>query len=241
MRRGERLLSQIPRPLIAGFVFLFCLQIFDHQLSTRQVRLDYRALSTPFTANIYSGISMGSAQLMSYLLAIRLQLHDNQLGKHIRYDHIDYVRLVNWLDQIYQLNRRSEYTMMLASRVYSQTQDKKRLKIILDYVENTFLQNPQLHWRRLAESTVIAKHQLGDLKLALQMAEKLANQPDSVIMPRWARDIRFLLLADLNEYESALSIISGLLNSGEISDRDEKRFLQEKLLLFQQKLSETQQ
>jgi len=183
---------------------------------------------------------MGSEQLLSYLLVIRLQLHDNQAGKHIRYSRLDYERLVDWLDQIHRLNTQSEYTMLLASRVYSQTRDRDRLRIILEYIDRTFMQNPQLHWRRLAEASVIAKHQLGDLQLALQMADKLSSQPASVEMPRWARDIQFILLGDMNEFETAIAIIVALLQSDAVNDPDELRFLQEKLLYFQQKLSEFQ-
>ena len=184
---------------------------------------------------------MGSEQLLSYLLVIRLQLHDNQAGKHIRYSQLNYERLVDWLEQIYQLNPQSEYPTMLASRVYSQTRDKARLRIILEYIDRTFIQNPQLHWRRLAEASVIAKHQLGDLQLALQMAEKLSSQPPSIIMPSWARDMRFILLGDMNEFETAITIIVALLQSDAVNDPDEARFLKEKLLYFQQKLSEFQQ
>jgi len=184
---------------------------------------------------------MGSEKLFSYLLVIRLQLHDNQAGKHVRYSRLDYERLVDWLDQIYQLNTQSEYPTMLASRVYSQTRDKARLKIILEFIDRTFIQNPQLHWRRLAEASVIAKHKLGDLQLALQMAEKLSSQPASVVMSRWARDMQFILLGDMNEFETAITIIVALLQSEAVNDPDEARFLKEKLLYFQQKLSEFQQ
>ena len=184
---------------------------------------------------------MGSEKLFSYLLVMRLQLHDNQAGKHVRYSRLDYERLVDWLDQIYQLNTQSEYPTMLASRVYSQTRDKVRLKIILEYINRTFMYNPQLHWRRLAEASVIAKHQLEDLELALQMADKLSSQPPSVEMPRWARDMQFILLGDMNEFETAITIIVALLQSEAVNDPDEARFLKEKLLYFQQKLSELQQ
>ena len=217
---------------------MLLMQIWLHQSATTQNTISYRPLSTPFDSSIYRGLSMGSEQLFSYLLAIRLQLHDNQAGRHIRYSQIDYELLVRWLDQIHALNPASEYPIMLASRIYSQTTDKARLRIILDYIDRMFEADPQLHWRHLAEATVIAKHQLGDLALALQMAQKLSNQPPSVIMPAWARDIHLILLGDLNEYETAIAIISELLNSDAVSDPDETLFLQEKLLYFQQKLSE---
>jgi hypothetical protein len=238
MKRCVRSVWQIPRSLLAGFLVLLLFQIWFHQSAITQKAISYRPLSIPFDSSIYRGLAMGSEQLLGYLLAMRLQLHDNQAGKHIRYDQIDYELLVRWLDQIYRLNPASEYPIMLASRVYSQTMDKARLRIILDYIDRTFMLDPQLHWRHLAEATVVAKHQLGDLSLALQMAKKLSNQPPSVIMPAWARDIHLILLGDLNEYESAIVIIGGLLESDAANDPDEKLFLQEKLLYFQQKLSE---
>ena len=240
MKRSERPLGQLPRPIVIGFLLLFGLQVLVHQLALHQKAVNYRPLASPFAATIYQGLSMGSEQLLSYLLAIRLQLHDNQAGKHIRYSQLDYERLVNWLDHIYQLNTQSEYTMLLASRVYSQTRDRDRLRIILEYIDRTFMQNPQLHWRRLAEASVIAKHQLGDLPLALRMADKLSGQPASVEMPRWARDIQFILLGDMNEFETAITIIVALLQTEAVNDPDEARFLKEKLLYLQQKLSEFQ-
>ena len=241
MKRTERPLAQIPTPLLIGFLVLLGFQIFAHQLGSRQANANYKPLTTPFASTVYRGLAMGSEKLFSYLLVIKLQLHDNQAGKHIRYSRLDYERLVDWLDQIYQLNTQSEYPTMLASRVYSQTRDKARLKIILEYIDRTFIQNPQLHWRRLAEASVIAKHKLGDLQLALQMADKLSSQPPSVEMPRWARDMQFILLGDMNEFETAITIIVALLQSEAVNDPDEARFLNEKLLYFQQKLSEFQQ
>ena len=93
----------------------------------------------------------------------------------------------------------------------------------------------------MTEASLIAKHQLEDLPLALGLAEKLAIQPDTVVMPPWARDMRFLLLAKMNEFESAIAIIQALLVSQAVHDPDEERFLREKLSDFQQKLFESQQ
>ena len=241
MRRSERPIIQLPRPLLWGFALILAGQLLYHKSSQQLLEVDYQALSNPLQVSTYRGVSMGSDKLLGYLLAIRLQLHDNQMGRHFSYSHINYHRLVDWLEQIRALNPRSEYPMLLASRVYSQTQDKARLRLMLDFIERTFEDDPQLHWRRLAEASVLAKHQLGDLELALRFAEKLAQQPESVIMPDWARDIRFLLLAEMSEYESAVAIIQALLQSGAVDDPDERRFLESKLLEFQQKLFGTQQ
>ena len=131
--------------------------------------------------------------------------------------------------------------MLLASRVYSLTGDPARLRQILGYIEREFEVAPQLHWRRLAEASLMARHKLDDLELALRLAEKIARQPASMQIPDWARDLQFLVLAELNELEAAIAIIQVMIQSGSITDPDERRFLEEKLSDFQQKLFESQQ
>lgn len=241
MRRGERPLLQLPPVLLLAFVLLLGIQLIVHHHARQRQAAVYQPLASPFGSDTYRGISMGSPQLLGYLLALRLQLHDNQAGRHFNYGLIDYGVLVEWLERITEISNGTEYPMLLASRIYSSTGDKTRLRQILAFIERRFDDDPQKHWRRLAEACLLAKHQLGDLGLALSLAEKLALQPDSVRMPQWARDFRFLLLAELNQLEAAIAIIQAMLQSGSIEDPDELIFLQEKLLGFQQKLFESQQ
>lgn len=241
MRRSERSLLSLPRPLLAGFTLLLAAQIFHHHIAQQRFEANYQPLGQPMNAATYRSIAMGSEQLLGYLLAIRLQLHDSQAGQYFAYSLIDYDVLVDWLNQITMVSPGTEYPMLLASRVYTTTSDRQRLRLILEFIQQRFDDDPQLHWRRLAEASVIAKHKLQDLDLALSMAEKIARQPASVQMPQWARDFRFLLLAELNEFESAIAIIQALLQSRAVADPDEKRFLEEKLSEFQQKLLDYQQ
>lgn len=241
MRRGERPVLGLPRPLLFGLLLLLMVQLWYHRLDQQRFETIYQPLGKPLSARAYRHAAMGSEQLLGYLLAIRLQLHDNQAGQHFRYSLIDYQVLIEWLDRITEVSPGTEYPMLLASRVYTSTGDQARLRAILGFIQRRFDDDPQLHWRRLAEASVIAKHKLQDLELALAMAEKLAQQPASVEMPNWARDFEFLLLAELNELESAIAMIQALLQTDAVHDPDEKRFLQGKLLDFQQKLFESRQ
>jgi hypothetical protein len=215
------------------------IQICYHHVGKPDFATSYRALAPPFDASVYRGIAMGSEQLLGYLLAVRLQLHDSQAGRHFVYSQIDYGVLIDWLEQITLTSTGTEYPMLLASRVYTTTRNQQRLRLILDFIQRRFEDDPELHWRRLAEASVIAKHRLADLELALKLAEKIANQPAHLKIPPWARDIQFLLLAELNELESAIAIIQSLLQTNAVRDPDEKRFLESKLLEFQQRLIES--
>jgi hypothetical protein len=241
MRRTERPMLSLPRPLLLAFVLLLVAQTVHHHIDRERLETEYRGLSQPFSAAIYRGLAMGSEQLFGYLLAIRLQLHDNQVGRHFSYNRIDYRLLIDWLDRISEVSPGTEYSMLLASRVFTTTGDPEQLRQILGFIERRFDDDPQLHWRRLAESIITAKHKLGDLDLALRLARKLAQQPASVDMPHWARDFEFLLLTELNELESAIAIIQALLQTKGVNDPDERRFLQGKLLDLRQKLFESQQ
>ncbi len=241
MKRAERPLKTLPVTLLTGFVIILLIQVLVAQFSLSRSELAYKPLSAPLAASTYRIVAMGSDDLMSYLLAIRLQLHDNQSGKHVRYEQINYRTLVDWLNQIVLLNVQSEYPTMLASRVYGQTTNDIKLRIMVDFIQTNFARNPQRHWRRMTEATILAKHKLGNLELALSLAEQLSSQPTEVIMPHWARDMQFILLGEMNEFEEGITIIAALLESGSIVDPDELRFLKGKVLDFQQNLLEFQQ
>ena len=240
-RRGERPFLSLSPVLLGGFLLAFLLQLVVHHTRPSVYAVEYQPLSSPADIETYVALSMGSEQLLGYLLAVYLQLHDSQAGKHLDYELIDYPVLIEWLDRITDLSPGTEYPMLLASRIYTASSNPEQLRQILAFIERRFDDDPQKHWRRLAEASVVAKHRLGDLELALSMARKLAAQPASVDMPRWARDFEFLLLAELNELETAIAIIEALLQTDSISDPDELRFLQSKLSEFQQKLFESRQ
>ena len=241
MRRSERPILQLPRLLLLVFLVLLGIQTCYHHARKSGFESSYKVLAPPFDASIYRSIAMGSEQLLGYLLAVRLQLHDSQAGQHFVYSQIDYHVLVDWLEQISLVSPGTEYPMLLASRVYTTTRDQQRLRLILDFIQRRFDDDPQLHWRRLAEASVIAKHRLADLELALKLAEEIARQPAHLKIPPWARDIQFLLLADLNELESAIAIVQSLLQTNAVQDPDERRFLEGKLSEFQQKLTQSRQ
>lgn len=223
--------------LLLGFVLAFALQITHQLYSTSSLHQNFKHLKPPLAADFYRSFTQGSEDLWSYLLMLKVQLHDNQRGQHESYKNLDYKILSQWLLTLSQLNRHSDYPAFLAARVYSQVQDPVRIRTVIDVIEQLFAQNPALHWRRMTEACLLAKHQLKDLDLALKLAAKVAELPRSIDMPYWARDMKIILLDELNELESAQILISSLLQSGSISDNDEIRFLQSRLLRIQQQMS----
>lgn len=241
MKRTQRKFSQVPIIVIVGFFVISATQLGFNHLFKTSLSDRYQQLSEPRSVEFYRSVSLGSDQLLSYLMLLNVQLHDNQKGRHRNYENIDYLALGKWLLTLYTLNPRSDYSGFLASRVYSNVEDRNRVRQMVDIIDQLFQLNPQQHWRRMTEACLLAKHQLKDLNLALQLAKKIADLPADIHLPFWARDMQLVLLDELGEDESARLLISSMLESGEITDADERRFLEFRLLKIQQELSRSKQ
>ncbi len=238
---NERSLNQVPKLLLFGIMLALSIQ-GAHQLYFKSsLQRSFMHLQQPFEVSFYRALTKDSEKLWSYLLMFKVQLHDNQRGRHENYNNLNYKTLSHWLLTLSELNQQSDYPAFLATRVYSQVNDPDKIKTIISVIDQLFEKNPSLHWRRMTEACLLAKHKLKDLDLALKLASKVSALPDSVKMPYWARDMKLILLDELNELESAQIIISSMLQSGSITDNDEKRFLQSRLLKIQQQMLEGQQ
>ena len=241
MNVRERKLSQVPITILLGFALFLIAQLSYHYFHNSSSDASFRQLTSPRNPEHYRAMSSGSDRLLSYLLLIGVQLHDNQKGLHVSYNRLDYRLLSDWLLALYELNPDSDYPAFLAARVYSQVEDKDKLRRMVGVVELLFDKNPQQHWRRMTEACLILKHQLKDLPEAFRLAEKIASLPAAIAIPFWARDMKLVLLDELGELESAQLLISSMLQSGEITDADETRFLQMRLLRIQQNLLNNKQ
>ncbi len=241
MSPKERKITDIPLWVLFGFVVFLSLQLAHHYYFKTNALVSYKSLNPPRSLSFYRVMSLGSEQLASYLLLIGVQLHDNQKGRHVNYRHIDYQTLSDWLLLLYKMNPASDYPGFLASRIYGQIKDPVKVRMMIEVIRQLFEQDPARHWRRMTEACLLAKHQLKDLPLALELAKEVADLPKSVALPFWARDMKLVLLDELNELESAQLLISSLLQSGEIKDPDELRFLKFRLLKIQQQMLSNRQ
>jgi hypothetical protein len=106
---------------------------------------------------------------------------------------------------------------------------------MLGFVHEAFLADPGRRWPWLAHATIVAKHRLNDLPLALGYARSIGEQARNA--PPWAKQMQAFLLEDLNELEAAKIVLGGLLASGRLQDPNEQRFLQARLRVLEQKLA----
>ena len=165
--------------------------------------------------------SFGEAPAASRLGMLYLQAFDLRT--------LDYARLTEWLRALLELDPRGQYPLFTAARVYAEIPDTARSRIMLEFVYEQFLLDPDRRWPWLAHAALLAKHRLKDLALARRYAAAIDRQTTAADVPLWARQMEIFILEDMNELEAARIMIGGLLASGRITDPAEAAFLRQRL------------
>ena len=186
-------------------------------------------LRPPPTVVAITMMGLGDSLAVAKLLNLVLQAHDNQPGTSIPLAELDYAMVVRWLERILELDPRGVYPLLAASRLYGEIPDPARQRLMLEFVHRQFHRDPDRRWPALAHAAYVARHRLGDRQLALAFARSLRLETSAALVPPWARQMEILLLADMNERDQARALLGGLLESGQVRDAAEFRFLSARL------------
>jgi len=174
-------------------------------------------------------VSFGDPVALAKVLMLYLQAFDYQSGSKVPYRDLDYDRLEGWLSRILDLDPQGQYPLLAASRLYAEVPVEGKQRKMLEFVYRQFLVDPNRRWPWLAHATLVAKHELHDLPLALRYAraiQRLATAPD---VPSWAKQMEAFILEDMNQLDAARLVIGGYVSSGAVKDPAELRFLDDQL------------
>lgn len=222
----ERTVATVPRWVLALLAAAFCLQVTWQALqpkpSARAV-----ALGEPGQPAVLQAAALGEPIALAQFLTLYLQAFDNQPGVSIPFLDLDYSRVIAWLEAILALDPASQYPLLMASQLYSQVPDPARQRQMCEFVRRQFEADPDRRWRWLAHCAIVAKHRLGDARLALAYAEAITR--DARLASSWARQMRIFILEDMGETEAAMVLLGGLLASGEVTEPKEIHFLTQRL------------
>ncbi len=223
-RQNERPVNQVPRYIWVALLLGLSLQIgWHHKMPV--ARATAESLPEPLTADLLTIASLGDPVALSKYLNLWLQVFDNQPGISIPFKDLDYRKVRGWLQASMDLDARGQYPLLAAARLYGEVPDPARQRQMLDFIYIKFLESPNTRWRWLAHSVLIARHRLKDLPLALKYAKALADNATGAQVPHWAQQMDLFVLEEMGETEAARIVIGGLLESGQITDPHEFRFL----------------
>lgn len=223
-----RPLSATPRPVLLMLAAALAAQLlWSASRPPPQARL--RPLPPPPTLAALQLASLGESIAMSRGMMLYLQSYDDQPGASVPWRQLDYGALAGWLRRALELDPRSQYPLLAASQVYSAVNDPVRTRQMLALVSAEFSKDPNRRWPWLAHAALVARHRLHDLPLARSYARAIREQATGPDVPAWARQLEAIILQDMNELDAARLIIGGLLQSGQITDPQELRFLSRRL------------
>ena len=224
----ERPLHRVPVVVYGLLGLSLAAQLVWH---SAQPPLDPRAQALPNapTVPVTRLAALGDDAALSRVLSLWLQAFDNQSGVSVPFSSLDFSKVEAWLTTISELDPRSQYPFLAASRVYASVHDPERKKRMLEFVYRHFGQDPNQRWPWLAHVSIVARHQLKDLPLALKYAKSITEHASGPQVPGWARDMGALLLADMGEARAARVLIGGLIDSGRVTDEHELNFLLNRL------------
>jgi hypothetical protein len=223
-----------PRSLLLAVLFALTLQIL-WQASRPPARAraqDLPPAPSPATLKL---AALGDPVALSKATMLYVQGFDEQAGVSIAWRNLDYAKVALWLQRVLDLDPRSQYPLLAASEVYGAVSDPARARLMLDFVYARFTEDPNRRWPWLAHAALVAKHRLHDLPLARRYAAAIRMQATGPNVPAWARELEIFIAEDMNELDAARALIGGLLQSGQITDPNELKFLAARLDQLNQK------
>ena len=226
--RDERPLARVPGTAWVVLALALAAQIGFSTFTPRSAPTAADLRPPPSVAAIVAA-SLGDPLPAAKVMNLLLQAHDNQPGLSIAFAKLDYLMVIRWLDRIIELDPRGPYPLLAASRLYAEVPDVARQRLMLDFVHRQFHADPNRRWAALAHAAYVARHRLKDLPLARAYAESLRLYATGPTVPAWAKQMEILLLADMNEMVSARVLLGALLESGQVIDPAEFRFLAQRL------------
>ena len=230
----ERSISSVPKPVLFLLVVVLFLQVFWYVKHPAQQARAESLMAPPSSATLHIA-SFGEPIALAKSMTLYLQAFDNQAGLNLSFRQLDYQNVEAWLARILELDPPAQYPLFAASRLYGEIADDVKQRAMLEFVYREFFIDPNHRWKSLAHAASLARHRLNDMPLARKYAQAIRLHATASEVPSWAKQMEKFLLEDMDELQSARILLGGLLQSGEITDPHEYRFLEQRLIALEQK------
>jgi len=225
-----RRLAAVPRPVVVVLVCALFGQIALESAFDGGTSQGVGSVPPPPPAPVLSLAALGDPDLAAAAGVLWLQAFDNPPGESVPFARLDYGNLRGWLERLLALRPTADYPLLAAIRLYAEVPDPARQRIMIDFVREAFGEAPERRWPWQAHAVFVARHRMGDVDLALALADELAAgvrpYPD---VPAFARQMDVFVRAGIGDAEGAAVLLGALLEAGRITDPSERRFLIERL------------
>lgn len=191
------------------FTSFFVANLFFWNYS-RFIRSSWANVPPVPEAQTDSLMTLGDKQTAYRVNAMMLQNLGNTGGEYKSLKDYDYADLQKWLFLQDKLDPVSDVMPMMAAYYFGGVQDKERRAYIIDYLEAAGDKPYGQKWRWLAHAVYMARHEQEDLDRALELAYKLASNPNPHLGD-WARQMPVFVLEERGEEDLAYDIMLNIL------------------------------
>lgn len=209
------------------FILAFACQIFFWK-KTETIHSAFDIVPQAPNRYLISAISLGDNEFLFRVLAMRLQNSGDVFAGFVSLKNYDYERIYDWMTMLDSLNEKSNLTPSLASYYYAQTPQKADTKYIVNYLDEHSSKNIDANWWWIFQAIYLAKNNLHDLDLALDLSKKLA-QNNAKDAPLWTKQMPAFIGEQMGDECLAFSVIQKLILESENGQRqikpDEMNFM----------------
>lgn len=156
--------------------------------------------------------SLDDPQLSYRTMGLSLQNLGDTGGQSRSLKDYDYQLLVDWFFLMDELDTHSQYIPFLAAFYFGSVQDSERLRTLIPYLRSVGMRPAKEQWRWLAHAVYLARFQMNDLHLALDLSHQLAglNYPG---MPLWTKQMPAFIYNAKGDQKEALAIMFQIMES----------------------------
>lgn len=164
-------------------------------------------------------LKMGDDQFYFRTLALQMQNVGDTYGRFTSLKQYDMGKMYRWFTLLDTLDAKSDMMPAMAAYYFSQTQNTKDVRPLVDYLYEHSIRDIEHKWWWLLQSIYLAQYKLEDMNLAMKVAAPLVDKR----VPIWAQQMTAVVHEKRGEMEDALKIMETIKNNAEvIPDRDLK-------------------
>jgi len=205
------------------------LALFAGQIYVGSLLLDKREqASTVISPPSYEAalaISLGDREFFFRNGALHLINLGVSGGRAVPLKDLDYEALEAWFHLLDAFDSRSNLVPVIAGYWFGFTQNTADVRHVIDYLLARAEIDEETGWRWRMQAMYLAKHRMGDLDLALEIATDAAERDDPNA-PFFMAQMPAFVLEDLGEEEAALILLLAIQEANPDLPDDEARFLQ---------------
>ncbi len=182
---------------------------------TRDLRAGWEGVPPVPSPKVALALALGDRQFLYRASAFALQNMGDEGGRVTPLRDYDYRRLGRWFRLLDGFDAESEYLPFLVGYYFSQSTDKEDVRVVIGYLAGIATRDPERNWRWLMHAVYLARHRVGDMRLALDLAYRAAAL-DAPGIPVWTKQMPAFVLADVGEKEAARDLLEEILKDPNI-------------------------